>query len=206
MKITVNQYADLITRTYENPREIQVFEIEKTKVGRVALVLGFREDEDDECDDYGNFVIKVNGKKYALFGKVAVYRGLSGKYDEWIDVLETEEPVTDELEAETLDVSDKAEELIEKINNGDINNDDIDISQDEFKGYDSEYKFIMMDKDYKIIDTKKFRTWAEMKEYFDRVWKKRYEKCLDEETFDFNYEIECGGFGLPPCFASRLIE
>ena len=76
-KITIDQYVDLITKAYENPIGIQVFEIEKTKVGRVALVLGFRKDEYDECDDYENFVIKVNGEKYALFEKVAVYRGSS---------------------------------------------------------------------------------------------------------------------------------
>lgn len=198
-KITVNQYVDLITKAYESPAGIQVFEIEKTKVGRVALVLGFREDEDDECDDYGNFVIKVNGKKYALFEKVAVYRGFSIRYDEWIDVLETEEPATDEFEAEVSCINEKAEELIEKINNDD------EIFKDEFGDYDSDYYFTMMDKDGKVIDAKSFRTWAEMKDYYDRVWSKRYSKCLDEESYEFNYEIKCGGFRLPCCLQSRLV-
>ena len=198
-KITVNQYVDLITKSYESPIGIQVFEIEKTKVGRVALVLGFREDEDDECDDYGNFVIKVNGKKYALFEKVAVYRGYSVRYDEWIDVLETEEPATDEFEFEVSRINEKAEELIEKINNDD------EIFKDEFDDYDSAYYFRMMDKDDKVIDVKSFRTWAEMKDYYDRVWSKRYSKCLDEESYEFIYEIECGGFRLPCCLQSRLV-
>lgn len=198
-KITVNQYVDLITKAYESPAGIQVFEIEKTKVGRVALVLGFREDEDDECDDYGNFVIKVNGKKYALFEKVAVYRGFSTRYDEWIDALETEEPATDEFEVEVSCINEKAEELIEKINNDD------EIFKDEFGDYDSDYYFTMMDKDGKVIDAKSFRTWVEMKDYYDRVWSKRYSKCLDEESDEFNYEIECGGFRLPCCLQSRLV-
>lgn len=197
-KITVNQYVDLITKAYESPAGIQVFEIEKTKVGRVALVLGFREDEDDECDDYGNFVIKVNGKKYALFEKVAVYRGFSIRYDEWIDALETEEPATDEFEVEVSCINEKAEELIEKINNDEI-------FKDEFGDYDSDYYFTMMDKDGKVIDAKSFRTWAEMKDYYDRVWSKRYSKCLDEESYEFNYEIKCGGFRLPCCLQSRLV-
>ena len=198
-KITVNQYVDLITKAYESPVGIQVFEIEKTKVGRVALVLGFRKDEDDECDDYGNFVIEVNGKKYALFEKVAMYRGFSIRYDEWIDVLETEEPATDEFEFEVSRINERAEELIEKINNDD------EIFKDEFDDYDSDYYFTMMDKDDKVIDAKRFRTWAEMKDYYDRVWGKRYSKCLDEESDELSYEIECGGFRLPCCLQSRLV-
>lgn len=198
-KITVDQYADLITKAYENPIEIQAFEIEKTKVGRVALVLGFRKDEYDECDDYANFVIKVNDEKYALFKKVAVYRGSSNKYDEWIDVLETEEPATDEFEFEVSRINEKAEELIEEINNDD------EILKNEFDDYDSNYYFTMMDEDDKVIDAKSFKTWAEMKDYYDRVWSERYSKCLDDESDEFRYEIKCGGFRLPCCFQGRLI-
>ena len=197
-KVTVNQYVDLITKAYENPIEAQVFEIETTKVGRVALVLGFRKDNDDECDDYGNFVIKVKGKKYALFEKVAVYRGFSSSYNEWTDVLETEEPATDEFEFEVSRINEEAEELIEKINNEEI-------LKDKFDDYDSNYYFTMMDEDDKVIDAKSFRTWAEMKDYYDRVWSERYSKCLDEESDEFYCEIKCGGFRLPCGLQSRLV-